>query len=56
MDVLAQTRNMQEHVKSVELFTGAGGLAVGIKSAGFQDDTVVERNKYCSIVPGGRGR
>lgn len=32
---------------SVELFTGAGGLALGIERAGFRHDTVVERNKYC---------
>jgi DNA (cytosine-5)-methyltransferase 1 len=34
-------------MKSVELFTGAGGLALGIEKAGFHHDTVVERNKYC---------
>jgi DNA (cytosine-5)-methyltransferase 1 len=34
-------------MKSVELFTGAGGLALGIEKAGFRHDTVVERNKYC---------
>lgn len=34
-------------MKSVELFTGAGGLAIGIENAGFHHDTVVERNKYC---------
>jgi DNA (cytosine-5)-methyltransferase 1 len=34
-------------MKSVELFTGAGGLALGIEEAGFHHDTVVERNKYC---------
>lgn len=32
---------------SVELFTGAGGLALGIKSAGFRHHTVIERDKYC---------
>src|SRR6202050_1358375 len=34
-------------LNSVELFTGAGGLALGIEAAGFHHDTVVERNKYC---------
>ena len=34
-------------MRSVELFTGAGGLALGIESAGFHHDAVVERNKYC---------
>jgi DNA (cytosine-5)-methyltransferase 1 len=29
------------------LFTGAGGLALGIEEAGFKHDTVVERDKYC---------
>ena len=34
-------------LKSVELFTGAGGLALGIEGAGFHHETVIERNKYC---------
>ncbi len=34
-------------MRSVELFTGAGGLALGIEEAGFHHDTVIERNKYC---------
>lgn len=34
-------------LKSVELFTGAGGLALGIEAAGFSHDTVVERNEHC---------
>jgi DNA (cytosine-5)-methyltransferase 1 len=34
-------------MKSVELFTGAGGLALGIERAGFHHDTVVERDKDC---------
>jgi DNA (cytosine-5)-methyltransferase 1 len=34
-------------VRSVELFTGAGGLALGIEAAGFHHDTVVERNRHC---------
>lgn len=32
-------------MKAVELFTGAGGLALGIEKAGFHHDTVVERDK-----------
>jgi DNA (cytosine-5)-methyltransferase 1 len=34
-------------MRSVELFTGAGGLALGIEAAGFHHDTVVERDRYC---------
>lgn len=34
-------------MRSVELFTGAGGLALGIENAGFHHDTVVERNRHC---------
>lgn len=34
-------------MKAVELFTGAGGLALGIEQAGFHHDTVVERDKDC---------
>ena len=34
-------------MRSVELFTGAGGLALAIENAGFHHDTVVERDKDC---------
>ena len=34
-------------MRSVELFTGAGGLALGMEAAGFRHDVVIERNKYC---------
>lgn len=34
-------------MRSVELFTGAGGLALGIERAGFRHHTVVERDKDC---------
>jgi DNA (cytosine-5)-methyltransferase 1 len=34
-------------MKSVELFAGAGGLALGIEHAGFHHHTVVERNRHC---------
>lgn len=37
----------QRIMRSVELFTGAGGLALGIEAAGFRHDTVIERDKYC---------
>jgi DNA (cytosine-5)-methyltransferase 1 len=34
-------------MRSIELFAGAGGLALGIERAGFRHDTVVERDKDC---------
>ncbi len=34
-------------MRSIELFTGAGGLALGIENAGFRHDLVVERDKDC---------
>ena len=34
-------------MRSVELFTGAGGLALGLEAAGFRHDVVIESNKYC---------
>jgi DNA (cytosine-5)-methyltransferase 1 len=34
-------------MRSVELFTGAGGLALAIESAGFHHDTVIERDQDC---------
>src|SRR5260221_14125897 len=37
----------EQALRSVELLTGAGGLALGIEASGFHHDTVVERNKYC---------
>ena len=47
----AGRRDKQVHgeqaLSSVELFTGAGGLALGTELAGFRHDTVVERNRYC---------
>jgi DNA (cytosine-5)-methyltransferase 1 len=40
--------NISGHpLRSVELFTGAGGLALGIEKAGFRHHTVVERDKDC---------
>ncbi len=37
----------RRNLKSVELFTGAGGLALGIERASFHHDTVIERDKDC---------
>jgi DNA (cytosine-5)-methyltransferase 1 len=37
-------------MKSVELFTGAGGLALGIEKAGFHHDAVVERDQDCCLT------
>jgi DNA (cytosine-5)-methyltransferase 1 len=48
-----QNRRKDQHVseartmRSVELFAGAGGLALGIEEAGFHHDTVIERDKHC---------
>jgi len=38
-------------MKSVEIFTGAGGLALGIREAGFSHELVVERDRYaCDTI------
>ena len=34
-------------MRSVELFAGAGGLGLGLHSAGFQPAAVIERDPYC---------
>ncbi|MDQ2898235.1 MAG: DNA cytosine methyltransferase [Acidobacteriota bacterium] len=34
-------------MRSVKLFTRAGGLALGIEGAGFHHDVVVERDRHC---------
>ena len=43
----AAERVPERTMRSVELFTGAGGLALGLERAGFRHDTVVERDKDC---------
>ena len=41
----------KRNLRSVELFSGAGGLALGIGKAGFQHEAVIERDKYaCDTV------
>lgn len=37
----------QDHMKSIELFAGAGGLGIGLHRAGFHPELVVERDVYC---------
>jgi DNA (cytosine-5)-methyltransferase 1 len=34
-------------MKAVELFAGAGGLAIGVSRAGFQPIQIIERDKWC---------
>lgn len=38
-------------MRSVELFAGAGGLALGVAAAGFQTDAIIEKDKYsCETI------
>lgn len=38
-------------MRAVEIFAGAGGLALGVSAAGFDHDAVIERDKYaCSTI------
>lgn len=47
----AQVVPDRHRLKSVELFTGAGGLALGVAKAGFCNQGVIERNTYaCDTV------
>ncbi|MBF6558830.1 MAG: DNA cytosine methyltransferase [Candidatus Binataceae bacterium] len=34
-------------MRSIELFAGAGGLAIGASRAGFRPEAVIERDRYC---------
>jgi DNA (cytosine-5)-methyltransferase 1 len=36
-----------EHMNSIELFAGAGGLGIGLHDAGFRPVNVIERDLYC---------
>ena len=47
----SQIVSNERSLKSVELFTGAGGLALGVAKAGFENEAVIERDKYaCDTV------
>jgi DNA (cytosine-5)-methyltransferase 1 len=53
----ANMRVLAGRMRAVELFTGAGGLALGIENAGFHHDTVIERDKdCCSTIRQNQGR
>jgi len=42
---------MTKKLKSVELFTGAGGLALGLEEAGWHHQALIEKDKHaCSTV------
>jgi len=44
-------------MRAVEIFAGAGGLALGVSAAGFKHDAVIERDKYaCNTIRGNQKR
>lgn len=44
-------------MKSVEIFAGAGGLAIGVSRAGFEHQAVVERDRHaCATIRGNKER
>lgn len=44
-------------MKSVELFAGAGGLAIGVSQAGFQHQAIIERDRHaCDTIRENRKR
>jgi DNA (cytosine-5)-methyltransferase 1 len=43
--------NLMKKFKSVELFTGAGGLALGLESTGWHHEALIERDEHaCSTI------
>lgn len=48
---------MVNHMKSIELFGGAGGLGMGMRIAGFEHLAVIEWDKYaCDTIRGNKQR
>jgi DNA (cytosine-5)-methyltransferase 1 len=44
-------------LRAVEIFAGAGGLALGVSEAGFKHDAVIERDKYaCATIRANKSR
>jgi DNA (cytosine-5)-methyltransferase 1 len=42
---------MKRNLKSIELFTGAGGLALGLEEAGWRHHALIEKNQHaCSTI------
>ena len=52
-----EDRRLPRHLKSIELFAGAGGLSVGVARAGFEHLAVVEFNPHaCSTLRANKER